>query len=262
MNDGKPPSPDDGTTAPHGGGHQPRGRRRGQPLLRRLRSTEHFTNQARLTPAQRKLILFVAVAIADEDGCVTATCQRLLAAHAHDRDHWTRGHTCTTLRKRVVRYVGRGAERIPGWDWIVDTLRVAIGEADLESVLAEAAGLYCRAIGADQPGPDYAGQIRLPTWADATSVSVEDIRAGLPCLAHPPRRLPPPVAAPMSATDAQRVAETVAVDEGDQRLIIDALIRACRLQDQRLAQYGQDLARLQVALADNARLREENQALR
>ncbi|MFD2415209.1 hypothetical protein [Amycolatopsis pigmentata] len=247
MHEVQTPSPGEDTGLPCRGDRPPRGRRRGQPALRKLRTTDDF-GSARLTLAQRKLILFVAVVMADEDGCLSATYGALLAAHAHDPEHWTHDHTLKSLQKRASRYVGRGAEHLPGWDKVVDVLRVVIPEPHFTAVLAEAAGLYSRAIDADKPAPDYSGEIRLPVWADAPAVSIEDIRTGLWSIITPVRSS---VSAPQPV-EARPADPLLAERDPQDRELFENVIRAFRETEQLL----------EAAQAENTSLRKENKTLR
>jgi hypothetical protein len=204
----------------------PRGRRRGQAVLTKLRSTDDFTHRGRLDIDERRLILFLVTVLADEEGCLTETYRALLAAHAHDGRHWTHGKTVKSLQSRASKYLGRAAERIPAWDKIVDILRVGVPHADLDIVLADAAGLYCRAIGADRPAEDYRGELGLPIWAEADPVTVEMVRAGLRASRWLREECPVPTYAPLP-----RLPVDGKNTEADYRELLEVVIRAFRHLD-------------------------------
>lgn len=242
----------------------PRGRRRGQAVLTRLRSTDDFTHRGRLDIDERRLILFLVTVLADDEGCLTETYRALLLAHAHDDHHWTHGKTLKSLQSRASKYLGRAAERVPAWDKIVDILHVGIPHRDLDIVLADAAGLYCRAIGADRPAEDYRGELGLPIWAEADPVTVEMVRAGLRASRWLRDECPVPSYAPLPRLPVE--GKDV---EADYRELLEVVIRAFRHLDAQIhddreeeeheeEDEGNELGTLR---AEIAKLREQNEIL-
>ncbi|MFD2420900.1 hypothetical protein [Amycolatopsis pigmentata] len=239
----------------------PRGRRRGQAVLTRLRSTDDFTNRGRLDIDERRLILFLVTVLADDEGRLTESYRALLLAHAHDNRHWTHGKTLKSLQSRASKYLGRSAERIPAWDKIVDILRVAVPHPDLDIVLADAAGLYCRAIGADRPAEDYRGELGLPIWAEADPVTVDMVQAGLRASRWLRDECPVPTYAPLPRTPVDGKEA-----EKDYRALLEVLIRAFRHLDAQIHDYQEDQdtqedQEVSTLRAEIAKLREQNRIL-
>src|SRR4051794_36842052 len=71
-------------------------RKQGRTALGGLPSTEAFTN-SRLTPDDRKLILFLLVCLADDDDALTDAYLRLLAAYGDCEGHWCANKDVTSL---------------------------------------------------------------------------------------------------------------------------------------------------------------------
>lgn len=245
----------------------PKGRRRGQAVLTRLRSTDDFTNRGRLDIDERRLILFLVTVLADDEGRLTETYRALLLAHAHDDHHWTHGKTLKSLQSRASKYLGRSAERIPAWNKVVDIVRVAVPQPDLDIVLADAAGLYCRAIGADRPAEDYRGELSIPIWAEADPVTVDMVKAGLRASRWLRDECPVPTYAPLP-----RIPLDDKDAEKDYRALLEVLIRAFRhldaqihdyqdTQDNQDSQDDRDDREVSTLRAEIAKLREQNRIL-
>lgn len=233
----------------------PRGRRRGQAVLAKLRSTDDFTNRGRLDIHERRLILFLVTVLADDEGCLTETYRALLVAHAHDDRHWTHGKTVKSLQSRASKYLGRAAERLPAWRRIVDILRVAVPHQELDLVLADTAGLYCRAIGADRPDEDYRGELSIPIWAEADPVTVDMVRAGLRASRWMRDECPVPTYVPLP-----RLPVDGKEAEEDYRALLEVMIRAFRHLDARIHDDQED-PELNTLRTEIAKLREQNKIL-
>lgn len=139
---------------------------RGQRVSRKLRSTDDFTNKNKLSLDDRKLILFLVVNLLDEEGSLTKTYQAVMNRFGHVEGHWAHGKNLDAMRSCGSKFLGKSATRRPSWRKIDDTVRAACDEREVRTVLAHAAGLYCKAAGVDAP-EGYEGEIADPTWASA-----------------------------------------------------------------------------------------------
>jgi hypothetical protein len=190
-------------------------RRQGRTALGGLPSTSEFTN-SRLSPDDRKLILFLLVHLADDDDALTGTYQRLLETYGTRADHWCANKDVTTLRRAVSKFLGKGAETTPSWDRIVDMLEAVLPPPQRERALPHAAALFSRAHRRAKPTRDYTGPVIAPSWADEPTVTVEMIRADLV----------EPAPAPALASITAPVPAAPAPDEGAASSARSALARA------------------------------------
>ncbi|WP_436493922.1 hypothetical protein [Actinokineospora sp. HUAS TT18] len=152
--------------------------RRGQAALSRLRTTADFTND-RLSPDDRKLILFLLVVLVDKHDCLTDSYRAVADRYGHLPDHWAHGSDLADLQRKCSKFLGRGARRRPRWEEIRDVLEVGVSAENRPVITALAAGLYCRASTLRTPGSGYTGDIRLPSWIDEQVVSRQRIHDSL-----------------------------------------------------------------------------------
>ncbi|MFJ9782570.1 hypothetical protein ACIRSS_23515 [Amycolatopsis sp. NPDC101161] len=154
-------------------------RRRGRSVGRGLSSTDDFTN-ARLSPANRQLVLFLVVVLTRDDGCLTRMYERLITRHAGERGHWLYGKSVEQMQSGCSKYLGKSAKYRPRWDMIIDALRAQVPADELPAILAHVAGLYCRAAGLDRPDGEYEGEIIEPVWTEdsvVTTTMIQDLLA-------------------------------------------------------------------------------------
>lgn len=164
-------------------------RKRGQPVLTGLTSTDAFTQHPTLPVPKRMLILFLAVVLADEHGCLASLHERLVAAGREDKQHWAHGRDVKSLQNSTTKWVGKNAYRPPPWELIVVFLQLQLPPEHLPLILGVAAGLHRSAY--NRPGPpDYSGPVYLPEWASSTRTTPEVISDDLQ------KRLAPPVQEP------------------------------------------------------------------
>lgn len=249
-------------------------RRQGRTALGGLPSTEEFTN-SRLTPDDRKLILFLLVCLADDDDALTGAYHRLLAAYGDREDHWCANKDVTSLRRLVSKFLGKGAETTPSWDRIVDMLQAVLPPPQREQALPRAAALYSRARQRDKPTRDYTGPVVPPAWADEPRVTVEMIRVDLaePVAAPAFTALTCPASAmavtvpTIGTVPAQPVAASRHASEDPEALwdMLWAVVDGFRQRSDELehVRAQRDLAREQVQelKAQNWRLRADNHRL-
>ncbi|WP_410606767.1 hypothetical protein [Amycolatopsis sp. lyj-109] len=152
-------------------------RKRGQSALSRLPHTDAFTNHRVLGVADRMLILFLLVVLADEHGRLTTLHRRLAVAAARDPEHWAAGRPADKLPNSTAKWLGKAAVRRPPWHRIEEFLRLQVPPQYLQPVRAAAAGLFCKADGRERPAPDFAGPVHLPLWARHTRATTEAIIA-------------------------------------------------------------------------------------
>ncbi|WP_410573845.1 hypothetical protein [Amycolatopsis sp. cmx-4-61] len=160
-------------------------RKRGQSALSRLPHTDAFTNHRVLGVADRMLILFLLVVLADEHGRLATLHQRLALAAARDPDHWAAGRPADKLPNSTAKWLGKAAVRRPPWPRIEEFLRLQVPPRHLAPVRATAAGLFCKADGKDRPDPDSTGPVHLPPWARHTRVTTEAIIADVAAMLAP-----------------------------------------------------------------------------
>ncbi|SFW11504.1 hypothetical protein [Amycolatopsis australiensis] len=247
-------------------------RRQGRTALGGLPSTAEFTN-SRLTPDDRKLILFLLVCLADDDDALTETYHRLLAVYGDREGHWCATKDVPSLRRRVAKFLGKGAETTPGWNRIVDMIEAVLPPTQREQVLARAAALYSRAHQRDKPTRDYTGPVVPPAWADEPTVTVEMIRAELAesaavpafaALTCPAPGASTPVTAPAAGPVSEQPAAARPVSEDPAALweMLWAVVDGFRQRSEELdrVRAQRDLAREQVQnlQAQNWRLRADN----
>lgn len=147
--------------------------RRGQAALARLVTTDDFTRKLALD--DRKVILFLLVALVDRHDSLTRTYNALKEAHRDREDHWTYGKDVAYLQRSCARFLGGGAARAPRWPEIEDFVTAGVSERNRGRILAFAAGLHCRAANVEKPA-GYDGPIAFPSWVDAPRVSAKQIR--------------------------------------------------------------------------------------
>ncbi|MBE8522417.1 hypothetical protein ILP97_33845 [Amycolatopsis sp. H6(2020)] len=152
-------------------------RKRGQSALSKLPHTDAFTNHRVLGVADRMLILFLLVVLADEHGRLTTLHRRLAVAAARDPEHWAAGRPAEKLPNSTAKWLGKAAVRRPPWQRIEEFLRLQVPPQHLQPVRAAAAGLFCKADGKERPAPDFAGPVHLPSWAKHTRATTEAIIA-------------------------------------------------------------------------------------
>ncbi|WP_410573992.1 hypothetical protein [Amycolatopsis sp. cmx-4-61] len=154
---------------------------RGRTALGQVPSTDAFdtaTKKSPLTLDERKLVLFLLVALADERGTLTRTRQRLVEAFG-DRDrHWCAGKTEDALLHLLAKSVGRSATTPPPWERIVEIVGVAVPPARQDVVLGQAAALFARSVGWERPTPGYDGPFSVPEWIEEPVVTIEMIVDG------------------------------------------------------------------------------------
>jgi hypothetical protein len=150
---------------------------RGQSALSKLPHTDAFTNHCVLSVADRMLILFLLIVLADEHGRLTTLHQRLATVAAGDNDHWAAGRPVDKLPNSTAKWLGKAAIRRPRWDRIEEFLRLQVPREHLPVVRATAAGLYCEAAGVNPPSRDFLGPVYLPPWAQHTRATTETIIA-------------------------------------------------------------------------------------
>jgi hypothetical protein len=168
-------------------------RKRGQPVLSGLVSTDAFTNHPTLTVAKRMLILFLAVVLADEHGSLASLHERLKEAGDAHPQHWAAGRNLTALQSRTSKWLGKYAVRLPKWEVIVECLQLQVPREHLPRILAVAAGLHCRARQLPGPPEGYTGDIDVPEGALHTRATPEIISAHLQTLLTPPAAEAPAV---------------------------------------------------------------------
>ncbi|WP_370964892.1 hypothetical protein [Amycolatopsis sp. cg9] len=159
----------------------PRGR--GRPVGRALTCTDDFTNKKTLSAEHRQLVLFLVVVLTRDDGCLTRMYERMITRHAHQPGHWLHGKTVEQMQSSCSKYLGKSAMYHLRWYMITDALRVQVPPEQLPTILAYAAGLYCRAAGVEHPGGEYQGEITEPAWTTDTVVTIDMIQhllTGLP----------------------------------------------------------------------------------
>ncbi|WP_410592304.1 hypothetical protein [Amycolatopsis sp. lyj-23] len=178
-------------------------RKRGQSALSKLPHTDAFTNHRVLAVADRMLILFLLVVLADEHGRLATLHHRLALAAARDPDHWAAGRPADKLPNSTAKWLGKAAVRRPPWPRIEEFLRLQVPPQHLAPVRAAAAGLFGKADGKDRPDPDFTGPVHLPPWARHTRVTTETIIADVaamlapepePATGEPPASDPEPAA--------------------------------------------------------------------
>lgn len=147
--------------------------RRGQAALARLVTTDDFTRKLALD--DRKVILFLLVALVDRHDSLTRTYNALKEAHRDREDHWTYGKDVAYLQRSCARFLGAGAARAPRWPEIEDFVTAGVSERNRGRILAFAAGLHCRSANVEKPA-GYDGPIAFPSWVDVPRVSAKQIR--------------------------------------------------------------------------------------
>jgi hypothetical protein len=252
-------------------------RRQGRTALGGLPSTEEFTN-SRLSPDDRKLILFLLVCLADDDDALTSAYQRLLEAYGDRDGHWCSNKDLTSLRRLVSKFLGKGAETTPTWDRIVDMLEAVLSAHLRDQALPRAAALYSRVRQRDKPTRDYAGPVLPPSWADEPTVTVEMIRAELagpaaaPAFAAIACPLPVPGVTPITAEAEATLEQAIAVQRqhaGEDPesiwemlwVVVDAFRQRSDELDYVRAQRDRAQGQLQEVQAQNWHLRADNHRL-
>ncbi|MEA5365418.1 hypothetical protein VA596_38230 [Amycolatopsis sp., V23-08] len=170
-------------------GERGRRRTRGQTALGKLPSTAAFDDGKRKSPLtldERKLVLFLLVALADDRESLAETRRRLLDAYGARDGHWCAGKTKDALTRLLAKSLGQGATRPPPWERIVDIVEVAVPADRLPAVRAQAAALFARSVGQDRPVRGYDGPMAAPAWIEEPVVAVEMIRAGIDDVAGEP----------------------------------------------------------------------------
>ncbi|MEV7094860.1 hypothetical protein AB0M80_18685 [Amycolatopsis sp. NPDC051045] len=160
-------------------------RKRGQSALSRLPHTDAFTNHRVLSVADRMLILFLLVVLADEHGRLATLHRRLAVAAARDPEHWAAGRPADKLPNSTAKWLGKAAVRRPPWARIEEFLQLQVPPQYLPVVRAAAAGLFCKADGKERPDPDFRGPVHLPSWARHTRATTEAIIADVTAMPAP-----------------------------------------------------------------------------
>ncbi len=144
-------------------------------------STDAFDTPAKKSPLtldERKLVLFLLVALADERGTLARTRRRLVEAFG-DRDrHWCAGKSEDALLHLLAKSIGRSAATPPPWERIAEIVGVAVPPARRDLVLGQAAALFARSVGWERPVPGYDGPFSVPSWIGEPVVTVEMIVDG------------------------------------------------------------------------------------
>ncbi|WP_103351300.1 hypothetical protein [Amycolatopsis sp. CA-128772] len=156
-------------------------RTRGRTALGRLPSTDAFDTESKKSPLtldERKLVLFLLVALADDRGSLAQTRQCLIEAFGSRERHWCAGKTEDALLHLLAKSIGQGATGPPPWDRIVDMVNVAVPRTRRVVVLGQAAALFARSVGWDRPAEGYDGPFSVPDWIDEPVVTIEMITAG------------------------------------------------------------------------------------
>ncbi|MEU4674852.1 hypothetical protein AB0F91_44670 [Amycolatopsis sp. NPDC023774] len=160
-------------------------RKRGRHALTGLTSTDDFTNArteknpgGRLREPDCTLRLFCLACLVDDEGALTTAYQKLIRAHGATSGHWCHGKTLDPLRRTISKFLGRGADRIPGWQQIADLLTAALPAEQLPVLLPQAAALYCRATGDPRP-PGYSGGMVTPAWVGPPVVATTVITTAI-----------------------------------------------------------------------------------
>jgi len=197
-----------------------------------LSSTGDFTNRHALALVDRKLILFLIVALVDEQQCLTTAYLALLATWSTVEGHWAYGKTLPAIQKSCAKHLGKGAEKLPSWRKIRDTVHAALPPAEAAAVLAVAAGLFCQAKNISRPD-GYDGEIRRPWWTgpEVEHVTVDMIREAFAAEETHERPGAAPQAGPGPAVDAATTGLHGADENAALRLLLDAVIRAYRMRD-------------------------------
>ncbi|MBP2331065.1 hypothetical protein JOF56_011450 [Kibdelosporangium banguiense] len=246
--------PEDEGAADRGSGTRRRGR--GQPALAKLVSTADFTNKRKLPPDDRKMILFLLVALADAgDGVLTPAYQAVLARHGDTAGHWSAGKNMAAMQKAGGKFLGQSAERRPSWDKVEDLIGAMFGGPRRQSLLAVAAGLF-RADG-EPPSASYGGEIVRPEWAAADVVTVETIRqyiAGLP------DDRPVPVPPPDVESDLRTENKNLKAENNKLWLMLHSVLRAFRVHDGELKE--RDRAELREKMRLRVKAVESDEALK
>ncbi|OXM63782.1 hypothetical protein [Amycolatopsis vastitatis] len=157
-------------------------RTRGRTALGRLPSTAEFDTAEKkspLTPDERKLVLFLLVALADDRESLARTRRRLVDAYGEREGHWCAGKTPDALLHLLAKSLGQAAANPPPWDRVADIVNVAVPAARRAVVLGQAAALSARIAGEERPVRDYDGPFSVPPWIDEPVVTVEMIRDGI-----------------------------------------------------------------------------------
>jgi hypothetical protein len=223
-------------------------RTRGRTALGRLPSTAEFDTaekESPLTPDERKLVLFLLVALADDRESLAETRRRLIDAYGDREGHWCAGKTPDALLHLLAKSLGQGATSPPPWDRIADIVDVAVPAARRAAVLGQAAALSARIAGEERPVRGYDGPFSVPPWIEEPVVTVAMIRAGLEAGAE--------VARP-AAAGAHPIDDPVALRE----VLLETAKVACEL-DGRLEELK---TALNAERAANWKFRSENQRLR
>jgi hypothetical protein len=232
------PEPAPGAPAGHRGVRQGRPRRRGKSVLSGLTSTEDFTRKDLLSQADRVLILFLAVTLTDADGCLTTVLARIADRFGGREGHWAHGKTLESLKNSTSKWLGKCAVRRPRWDRIQDAIAVQIPVEHLPGTLAAAAGLYCLAIGADIPESGYAGEVRVPPWADQPIVTTKMIRQSFAAVR-------PKTPGPVVDSEFTRVVR----ERDDAMMLLDSMVRAYRESEKNNLELREEIAQLRLSLA-------------
>jgi hypothetical protein len=237
--------------------HDPR-RSPGQPVLSRLRSTEDFKYRFRLDIGARRLILFLIVVLADDEGRLTRTHEVVLDAYGGVPGHWASGKDLHKLRKMGSKFLGRAAERLLPWHKIADIVNAAVPEEDRPWVLAHAAGLYCQATKQERPSGDYRGQILEPSWSCENPLTVHQIRASLGDCKRSFEGIVPGAVASSQTVEA----DTAVDDPANLRLLLDTTVRGFRETEAQLERVKTENSHLRMSLAGSQSLLDEVQDLR
>lgn len=226
-------------------------RGRGQRVLDKLSSTDDFTYRGALSLADRKLILFLIVALIDERQRLTTTYQAVLAKWSTTEGHWAYGKDLNTMGKACAKYLGKSAEKRPPWTKIVDTVQAALPPEEAAETLAIAADLFGQAKKIIRPA-GYEGPIFRPPWAapDVDPVTVDMIRSH-----RDTSRTSPHTTAcdtPASTGDPARLTTEIAM----LRELLDVMISAFRVRDREghaVEEVAKDLWSTRKALTQRAR---------
>ncbi len=198
-------------------------------MLDRLADTDSFSNPDKLSLADRKLILYLVVTLADESRRLTGAYEAVLRAYSGVHGHWAHGKPLAVMQKYCAKFLGKSAERRPTWDKVEDVLRAALPADRAAAALAEAAWLFSRAAGVERP-PGYSGELSKPVW-DQPSITV--VTAAM--IAGPSRPSKP-------------------IADDDQLLVIKAQARAYRALDREKEELN---TRFEELLREIDRLRAE-----
>ncbi|HEX3650208.1 MAG TPA: hypothetical protein VHV49_17405 [Pseudonocardiaceae bacterium] len=200
-----------------------------------MSSTDDFTYRETLSLADRKLILFLIVALIDERQRLTTTYQAVLAKWSATEGHWAHGKDLSTMGKACAKYLGKSAEKRPSWTKILDTVQAALPPEEAAETLAVAAGLFSQAKKITRPD-GYDGPICRPPWAapDVEHVTVDVIRSYRDTSRTAPHTTAcqaPAITDDPASGDTTSIPAQLAAEIATLRELLDVTIRAFRVRD-------------------------------